>query len=68
MSKAILPTTHHKIVEKIRKELRKEPKLVDYNPLTDDKTKWIVLNGKFHKLFDYGIERFFLERIKKETN
>jgi len=68
MSKVALPTTLHKIVEKIRTELRNEPKLVDYNPATDDPEKWVIIEGKFYKLFDYGIERFFLERIKKETN
>jgi len=66
MTKVVLPTTHHKIVEKIRKELRNEPKLVDYNPATDDPEKWVIIEGKFYKLFHYGIERYFIESIQKE--
>ena len=53
MSKVILPTTLHAIVQKIRSALRDKDKIVDYNPTTKSELLMVYHKGKLFKKYEY---------------
>jgi len=52
MSK-VLPTTLHKIVQKIKLDLRNVDKIVDYNPINKNELLMVYHKGKLFKQYEY---------------